>query len=597
MLSPPPDFSGKSGIVPRRAPVTPRVRTATGRSALPLEFHIGGMLRAGACGVVNLFGESGSGKTTAVEHIAQAFPGEPKLVIHDLNAVKIPGNLPRDSLHVITSKQRGDWPVLAALEMAGWTDDDLIEYLAATHRQRVSSVMRRVANSPDREFFDGIPELWRIVLDVLAADDGQKEILDALHWHIGLAFPDPAMRSCAQLYSLSELTSAKHDRDTPRYSLDHFDEPARRLLLHRNTQVLLAAELLVHDLSCDWHHAYLAQKLPTPLLTFTARLDRVNSRALEKLLAMTRKAPETAQSNAASILHAMKIAWKPENGSKPCLTAAHLDGADWPDIYLPGCKAGRASFHNANLTRARLEKGWFCDADLSSACFREARLDRIEAYDANFTGCDLATASAVGANFTRCKFKKANLGGSNLSSTNFFLAELGEAQLSRANLSTAKLQLANIEGADFTGANLNQACLSRQDLRTANFAGAEFSDAILRQCNLEYMRLSHADFRKALLSDAMLTGTIFPNANFHGANLRGAGLADVIWERADLRDADFTGASFHAGSTRSGLVGSTAPCEGSKTGFYTDDFGDRDFKPPEEIRKASLRGADLRGDD
>jgi hypothetical protein len=49
------------------------------------------------------------------------------------------------------------------------------------------------------------------------------------------------------------------------------------------------------------------------------------------------------------------------------------------------------------------------------------------------------------------------------------------------------------------------------------------------------------------------------------------------------------------GSTRSGLVGSTIPCEGSRTGYYTDEFGEQDFKSPEEIRKACLCGADLRG--
>src|SRR5262249_28200888 len=69
----------------------------------------------------------------------------------------------------------------------------------------------------------------------------------------------------------------------------------------------------------------------------------------------------------------------------------------------------------------------------------------------------------------------------------------------------------------------------------------------------------------------------------------------VDWEGADLRRADLRGASFHLGSTRAGLVGSTVPCEGSRTGYYTDDYNDQDFKPPEEIRKANLCGADLRG--
>ncbi len=49
------------------------------------------------------------------------------------------------------------------------------------------------------------------------------------------------------------------------------------------------------------------------------------------------------------------------------------------------------------------------------------------------------------------------------------------------------------------------------------------------------------------------------------------------------------------GSTRSGLVHSVLASEGTRTGFYTDDYGEQDFKSPEEIRKANLCGCDLRG--
>lgn len=69
----------------------------------------------------------------------------------------------------------------------------------------------------------------------------------------------------------------------------------------------------------------------------------------------------------------------------------------------------------------------------------------------------------------------------------------------------------------------------------------------------------------------------------------------IDWEGADLRNADFSNCAFHLGSSRSGLVGSPIACEGSRTGFYTDDYLEQDFKSPEEIRKANLRGADLRG--
>ena len=86
-----------------------------------------------------------------------------------------------------------------------------------------------------------------------------------------------------------------------------------------------------------------------------------------------------------------------------------------------------------------------------------------------------------------------------------------------------------------------------------------------------------------------------PRADLSRASLAGAGLADVELVDADLREADFTNASFHLGSSRSGLVSSPIACEGSRTGFYSDESLEQHFMAPEEIRKADLRGADLRG--
>ncbi len=34
---------------------------------------------------------------------------------------------------------------------------------------------------------------------------------------------------------------------------------------------------------------------------------------------------------------------------------------------------------------------------------------------------------------------------------------------------------------------------------------------------------------------------------------------------------------------------------GSRTGFYTDEYRDQPYRPPEEIRKANLCGSELRG--
>ena len=109
------------------------------------------------------------------------------------------------------------------------------------------------------------------------------------------------------------------------------------------------------------------------------------------------------------------------------------------------------------------------------------------------------------------------------------------------------------------------------------------------------MRLPGAVFAGADLRKALLTGSHMRGADFRGARLQSAGLAEVEWEGADLRGADLREAAFHLGSSRSGLVGSSIASEGSRTGFYTDDWSEQDFKSPEEIRKANLCGADLRG--
>jgi uncharacterized protein YjbI with pentapeptide repeats len=103
------------------------------------------------------------------------------------------------------------------------------------------------------------------------------------------------------------------------------------------------------------------------------------------------------------------------------------------------------------------------------------------------------------------------------------------------------------------------------------------------------------DLSGAVLTLGMLTGACLAGSNLRKADLQKAGLAEIDLEGADLRGADLRGASFQLGSTRSGLVGSLIPCEGSKTGFYTDEREEQNYRRPEEIRKANLSYTDLRG--
>ena len=163
------------------------------------------------------------------------------------------------------------------------------------------------------------------------------------------------------------------------------------------------------------------------------------------------------------------------------------------------------------------------------------------------------------------------------------------------DLAEARLIGAKLTEADFTGANLSWAYLNGLELRRATFTGAQFAHVSANLCDLEYMRLPGANFERAMLCGTLLTGSQMPDACFRFANLTEAGLADIERERADLRDADLRRCTFHLGSSRSGLVNSPIASGGSRTGFYTDEYHEQDFKAPEEIRKANLCGADLRG--
>ncbi len=603
-------------VEPRRAVVRPRVISPVTGESLLLEDEVLSLIERNQHGVVWLTGGLGSGKTTALAHLAAVLPPSSGVTLSDEIDQPWPksewmSNLP-DRL-AIQCGAGGTSPKNAlAFQLAPWTDDELIEYLLAVHRDRCQSVMRRCGSPDDKQLLWGNPELWRRTLDALAADEGLATVRAGLQRVIQMQTPASEVRALASDWCLAVLSRDAATGASYRIELEKLcDFPSLlRLLAHIPVLLLLAAQRIADELRSERPCGFLKNPLLAALLEETAVLIREDTTALDRLRDILLGGKHLAlQPTAASLIHAAGVGWKPERqiilGRRkwlrhqkiltPSLGGAILCGALWPRIDLSqlnlrhsdlsgsdlseanlyDVEAAAARFRGTNLTGASLGR-----IRAENACLAEANLSYIRAYQAEFAEVDARGACFEGALLTRSTFRSANLEG---------------AMFTRANLNAACFVDANIARADFSRADLSEAWFKGLALKLADFRQCCFSKARLDGCDLEGMTLPGADFSEAYLAGALLTDTTMPGANFRGANLANTGLAEIDWEQADLRDADLHGASFHMGSSRSGLVDSPIASYGSRTGFYTDDYNEQDFKAPEEIRKANLRGADLRG--
>lgn len=573
-------------IVPSQAIVRPRAFCPETGEALPLDELVESFFAGRQTGAVGIVGPAGSGKSTALKYLSESLAiGKPVVYLDDASYEAV-ASAKAIQLVVCTSRKSRAEIVDATFELSPWDDDDLIEYLLATRPDRCQSVLSRIRTDADRGLLRGSPELWQIVLDRMVADDsmlGIREILD-----------DELNRSMAHLTDLDPIYdfALRRARGLSEVQLKEYvhlvkadaDVHLIRLLEHPVVNVILASVRLYDALVKRKFSPKLFDDLPNGLMLELAKWAGASENAMTALYAMLRQSDRSIQSTAASVLHATGTGWKPIKPGRGafsvrpklgCLESAQLAGAKWRGVDLFA-----AELNNANLSAADLRS-----VELSSA----------DAVGCRFTRASLQNAEFVGANLRHADFRDADCTGAVFTRVDLSSAKLTHAKFVSANFRDARLLEAQIEGADFSDANFTGAMLLRLDLRTATISRANFCMAKMVGCNLEGVRMRHGNFFRAELRYALLSNSIMPRAIFREAYLRDTGLAGVEWERADLRDADLQGASFHFGSSRSGLVGSPIASEGSRTGFYTDEFDQQGFKSPEEIRKANLRGADLRG--
>jgi uncharacterized protein YjbI with pentapeptide repeats/energy-coupling factor transporter ATP-binding protein EcfA2 len=574
----------------KRAPVRPRIISPVTGETVPLDDQIGQVIEEGRYEHVGLIGGPGSGKSTALQHLAAVLPPWALAKVHLADDPQVAADLvssgEKSSRIIISSGTRvAPVPHQVIYSLASWSQDDVIEYLLSAHWDCCASVMARLRMSDDRGFLKGIPELWTIVLDRMACDESILDIRTAVRRELSEWFNDhPRARAITEAFCLTSIgqnagrvLNLSHSAllgNTPAGA--RRAEELLRLIRHRPVALLLAADRIKDLVEHGGDEAIFSRRFPLDLVQETAAVIAPNTIALEQLKTwLSRQEHSAVHPMAASLIHAAVPGWRPALACRPRLTGAYLARAPWSGLDLCRVNLEAVDLKKADLSRVNLKKSQATRARLSRANLQEAMLDSWVAIGADLSGADLRSVQAMRANF--------------------FQANLAGARLVEANLWRANLQKANIEGADFTGANLEEARLNGLKLSCARFEYARFGGADLRDCDLEEMALTVPDFHDADLRGALLTGSRMQEANFLGADLRGTGLAEIDWPGADLHDADLHGASFHLGSSRSGLVDSPIACEGSRTGFYTDDYDDQDVKPAEEIRKANLKGADLRG--
>lgn len=585
-----------------RALVRPRAICPESGEVLCLEDLIEGWLAERGPSVIEIVGGAGMGKSTALLHLRAVAPPDRQIVYLDdvEGPLHLPSGLPsgaRTTVVYTTHKPQPPKSADVSYRLAAWSGDELIEYLLAAHAERCASVMQRLGSPRQRRRLRGNPELCRIVLDRMAEDATLSDLGDILRRDLGERLRDVHPAWLAHDYALYLLGIVEAgSQDLFEVVSRGVDRSVLRLLRHPPVKLVLAADRMVATLEGGepWEYGWLDREMVQEMSRAIAGSTRAIAR-LHALLADERLMNIGCQPMAASMLHACAVGWAPAGRPLPNLERAYLEGASWPAIDLARCRLTGADLEGANLEGASLEGAFAQRSSFRQACLRGANIRHIQAADADLQSADMEGCDATGAVFHKAVLNGANLSGARLERANLTGADLTAACLCGADATGANLCGAQIAGADFTGVNFSGAVLAELSLREACLQAADFTRARLKNCDMEGLHLSAANFGGADLSGALLTGSSMPGGYFRGARLRGAGLAHVNWERADLRVADFRESSFYLGSTRNGLVGSPIASEGSRTGFYTDEYDEQPFKAPEEIRKANLRGADLRG--
>ncbi len=480
-------------------------------------------------------------------------------------------------------------PSSCTLWVAPWDRDDVIQYMLATNARECCSIITRI----QPEFFalvQGGFSLWRCIIDTMLRFPMETDFHQILKKLLRVKLPStvPLWGGEPMKWLADQLLASQSFDKLQLLS----DDPVYRSLLGISSLRLEIeadrfADLLKHSNKSILQRLHSNQRLievSKRLRGNTAVADFLKGCIFEKYA-----------STSASILSQIDTAWKPVKRSHYQFENAYLCDACWSGSYLE-----QANFGGANLTHICLDHSVLTDSifhvtKCDGASFVDTCLRGVKANKASFVSADFCRAEMCQTVWKESSFSGANFSESLLDESSFNQCDLRDANFRSCVANLLQLSHCKIAGADFSDAQLGRSHFEGLDLKETILCRTNLNKSNLFRSCLESMTIVGCNFYCANLAEAYLSSSRMRETSLLRSSLANSRLGEIDWEGCDLREANLSGATFHYGSTRCGIVDSPYPSHGTRTGFYTDDWEELVFKTPELVRKASLVGCDLRG--
>jgi hypothetical protein len=151
--------------------VVPRARRPQESSSIPIEQWVLPCIQKFATGLICITAPPGGGKTTALRHLAITLPSSHEIRLFDADQTNEAIGASQSAAVVLAAENvpTATRP-LAHFELSPWTLDDCLEFLISRHRDKVSSVLRRMSADDSFASLDGRPALLATVMNRMAVD-------------------------------------------------------------------------------------------------------------------------------------------------------------------------------------------------------------------------------------------------------------------------------------------------------------------------------------------------------------------------------------------------------------------------------------------